>query len=96
MKASEWIVGPPAAEFDLHGQTVLDAIANAERFLQSQCRARPGAVVRLITGRGSSGGKAPIRTRVRTLLRRLREEGRLVRAFELEDGEGSFLIRLSG
>jgi DNA-nicking Smr family endonuclease len=96
MKASDWIVGPPAAEFDLHGQSVLEAVANAERFLQSQCRARPGAVVRLITGRGSSGGGAPIRTRVRTLLRRLKEEGRLVRGYELEDGEGSFLVRLTG
>lgn len=96
MKASDWIVGPPAAQFDLHGQSVLEAVANAERFLQAQCRARPGAVVRMITGRGSSGGRAPIRGRVRTLLRRLKEEGRMVRAYELEDGEGSFLIRLTG
>ncbi len=95
MKPSEWVVGPPAAEFDLHGQSVWEAVANAERFLQSQCRARPGAVVRLITGRGASGGQARIRTRVRSLLRRLKDEGRLVAAFELEDGEGSFLIRLS-
>lgn len=96
MKASDWIVGPPAAEFDLHGQSVLEAVTNTERFLQSQCRARPGAVVRLITGRGSSGGPAPIRTRVRTLLRRLKEEERLVRGYELEAGEGSFLVRLLG
>jgi DNA-nicking Smr family endonuclease len=96
MNASDWIVGPPAAEFDLHGQSVLEAVTNAERFLQSQCRVRAGAVVRLITGRGSSGGAAPIRTRVRTLLRRLKEEGRLVSGYELEDGEGSFLVRLSG
>ena len=52
-------------------------------------RARgPGAVVRLITGRGRSGGGAPIRTRTRTLLRRLRDEGAIVREFVLEDGEG--------
>lgn len=93
---SEWITGPPGAIFDLHGQSVLEAVANAERFLQAQARARPGAVVRLITGRGRSGGRAPIRTRVRTLLRRLKEDGRLVRAYELEDGEGSFLVRLAG
>lgn len=96
MKASEGIVGPPAAVFDLHGQSTLEAVTNAERFLQSQCRARPGAVVRLITGRGSSGGGAPIRTRVRTLLRRLKEEGRLVRGYELDEGAGSFLVRLAG
>lgn len=92
----DWIVGPPTAEFDLHGQSVLEATTNAERFLQSQARARPGAVVRLITGRGRSGGGAPIRTRVRSLLRRLKEEQRLVRAWELEEGEGSFLVRLLG
>ena len=93
---SELIAGPPGAQFDLHGQSVLEAVANTERFLQAQARARPGAVVRLITGRGRSGGGAPIRTRVRTLLRRLKEEGRLVRAYELEGGEGSFLVRLAG
>lgn len=93
---SEWITGPPSAHFDLHGQSVLEAVENSERFLRAQARARPGGVVRLITGRGSSGGGAQIRTRVRTLLRRLKEEGRLVRAYELEDGEGSFLVRLAG
>ena len=92
----DWIVGPPAAQFDLHGQTVLEAATNAERFLQSQAKARPGAVVRIITGRGRSGGGAPVRTRVRSLLRRLKDEGRLVRAWELEAGEGSFLVRLAG
>ncbi|HEY6947424.1 MAG TPA: hypothetical protein VI297_01305 [Gemmatimonadales bacterium] len=50
--------------------------------------------MRLITGRGRSGGGAPIRTRTRTLLRRLRDEGVVVRDYVLEDGEGSFLVRL--
>ena len=82
--------------FDLHGQTVLEAVANAERFLVAQARVRGGATVRLITGRGRAGGGAPIRTRVRTLLRRLREEGRVVRDYVLEEGEGGFLVRLAG
>ncbi len=90
----EWAHRPPAAEFDLHGQTVLEAAANAEKFLISQARARRGATVRLITGRGRSGGLAPVRTRVRSLLRRLKEEGTLVKDFVLEDTEGSFLVRL--
>jgi len=84
----------PAATFDLHGQSVLEAVRSAEQFLMAQARARPGATVRVITGRGSGGGGAPIRTRVRTLLRRLRDEGRVVRDYELEDSEGSFLVRL--
>jgi DNA-nicking Smr family endonuclease len=86
----------PAAVFDLHGLTVLDAVTSAERFLRAQRKARPGASVRLITGRGRSGGGAPVRTRVRTLLRTLAENGGVVRSFELEDGEGSFLVRLAG
>ena len=86
----------PAAVFDLHGLTVLDATASAQRFLRAQRKARPGACVRLITGRGRSGGGAPVRTRVRTLLRSMAGEGTVVRSFELEDSEGSFLVRLAG
>lgn len=92
----DWTERPPAAEFDLHGQTVLDAVANVERFLRAQRKARPGAVVRLVTGRGRGGGGAPIRTRTGTLLRRLREEGVVVRDFALEPGEGSYVVRLLG
>ena len=81
----------PEATFDLHGQEVREAELNAERFL----RAQQGAgrrVVRLITGRGKGGGGAPVRTRIRTLLRRL--SGTVVGEFELEDSEGSFLVEL--
>jgi DNA-nicking Smr family endonuclease len=90
----DWTDRPAAAEMDLHGQTVLEAVANAERFLRAQRKARPGAVVRLVTGRGRGGGGAPIRTRVRTLLRGMKEQGTVVRDYALEDSEGSFIIRL--
>jgi DNA-nicking Smr family endonuclease len=90
----DWSDLEPAAHLDLHGQSVIEAVANAERFLRAQRKARPGATVRIVTGRGSSGGAAPIRTRVRTLLKRLREEGAVVRDYLLEDTEGSFLVRL--
>jgi DNA-nicking Smr family endonuclease len=90
----DWTDRPAEAVFDLHGQGASEAIANAERFLMAQARARPGVVVQIITGRGRGGGGAPIRSGVRTLLRRLREEGRLIRDFVLEESEGSFLIRL--
>lgn len=82
------------AELDLHGQTVLEAVSNAERFLRAQGKARPGGVVRVVTGRGRGGGGAPIRTRVRTLLREMRDQGVVVRDYLLEDSEGSFLVRL--
>jgi DNA-nicking Smr family endonuclease len=90
----DWTDRSPEATFDLHGQSVRGAVANAERFLRAQSRARPGAVIRLITGRGRGGGGAPIRTQVRTLLRGLKERRELIADYELEDSEGSFLIRL--
>lgn len=93
----DWTEREPVMTFDLHGQSVLEAERNAARFLISQRKARPGAVVRLITGRGrGSGGPSPVRTRVRTLLRQEREGGRTVRDFVLEESEGSFLVRLAG
>jgi DNA-nicking Smr family endonuclease len=90
----DWTGRAADLTYDLHGQTATEAATNAERFLRTQARARRGGVVRLVTGRGRSGGGAPIRTRVRTLLRALRDEGRVVRDYVLEDGEGSFLILL--
>ena len=90
----DWTDRTADATFDLHGQAVSEAAQNAERFLRAQARVRPGGVVRLITGRGRAGGGAPIRTRVRTLLRTLRESQSVVRDYVLEDSEGSFLVRL--
>ena len=91
----DWTDRVPEATFDLHGQTVLEAAANAERFLRAQVKARPGGVVRLITGRGRAGGGAPVRTRVRGLLRGLKESGRVVRDYTLEETDGSYLVRLT-
>jgi DNA-nicking Smr family endonuclease len=91
---SDWTEREPDATFDLHGQAVSEAAANVERFLRTQARVRPGGVVRLITGRGRLGGGAPVRTRVRTLLKAMREGEAVVRDYVLEDSEGSFLVRL--
>ncbi|HYC33958.1 MAG TPA: Smr/MutS family protein, partial [Gemmatimonadales bacterium] len=71
----DWTERTADLTYDLHGQAVAEAALNAERFLRAQAKARRGGVVRLVTGRGRTGGGAPIRTRVRTLLRALREEG---------------------
>ncbi|MGH7701493.1 MAG: Smr/MutS family protein [Gemmatimonadales bacterium] len=92
----DWTDRPPAMTFDLHGQSVSEAAANAERFLNAQRRARPGAAVRLITGRGRGGGGAPVRSRMASLLRRLKASGSVVRDYAIEDTDGSFLVRLSG
>jgi DNA-nicking Smr family endonuclease len=90
----DWTDKPPDLMFDLHGQSLVNAVANTERFLRTQAKVRPGGIVRLITGRGRGGGGAPVRTRVRTLLRTMRDDGRVVRDYVLEEGEGSFLVRL--
>lgn len=92
----DWTDRPADVVFDLHGQSVIEATTNAERFLRAQARARPGGLVRLITGRGRSGGGAPIRTRIRGLLRGLKESGSVVRDYVLEESEGSYLVRLAG
>jgi DNA-nicking Smr family endonuclease len=92
----DWTDLSPAVTFDLHGQTVSEAVANAERFLRAQAKARPRSVVRLITGRGRAGGGAPVRTRIRSLLRTMKESGGVVRDYLLEDSDGSYLVRLSG
>jgi DNA-nicking Smr family endonuclease len=92
----DWTDRPADATFDLHGQGVVEAVANAERFLRTQAKVRRGGTVRLITGRGRSGGGAPIRTRVRGLLRRLKESASVVRDYQLEETEGSYLVRLVG
>jgi DNA-nicking Smr family endonuclease len=92
----DWTDRSPDTTFDLHGQSVAEAVMNTERFLRSQAKARPGGVVRLITGRGRSGGDAPIRTRVRGLLRTLKDSGSVIRDYVLEESEGSYLVRLAG
>lgn len=90
----DWTDRSADAVYDLHGQTVTEAAVNTERFLRAQARARPGAVVRLITGRGRGGTAAPIRSRIRVLLRALKASGTIVLDYILEDTEGSYLIRL--
>ena len=92
----DWTDRSPDATFDLHGQSVAEAVTNAERFLRAQAKARRGGIVRLITGRGRGGGGAPIRTRIRGLLRTLKESRAVVRDFVLEETEGSYLVRLLG
>ena len=92
--AGDWTDRYPDAVFDLHGQTVLEAATNAQRFLRAQA-ARPGGVVRLITGAGprrrrcadpDPGADACSATE--------REAGAWWRTTSLEDSEGSYLVRL--
>jgi DNA-nicking Smr family endonuclease len=93
---TDWTDRAPDVTFDLHGQSVAEAAAIAEQFLRAQAKARPGGVVRLITGRGRAGYGAPIRTRVRGLLLGMKESNQVVRDYQLEDSNGSYLVRLRG
>ncbi len=93
---TDWTDRPPDVTFDLHGQTVAEAATNTERFLLAQVKARPGGVVRLITGRGRAGQGSPIRTRVRSLLRAMKDSNQVIRDYQLEDTDGSYLVRLRG
>ena len=89
----DWTERAADADFDLHGQAVLEAAANAERFLRAQAKARRGGVVRLITGRGRPAAgrrSAPGCGRCSDA----QERGDVVRDYVLEEAEGSFLVRL--
>jgi DNA-nicking Smr family endonuclease len=82
-----------ADEKDLHHLTAEQAELQLESFLLGWSRQRPGAVVRVITGRGNRSARGPVlQPRVRALL-----AGRLARFVEdyaLEPGAGAFRVRV--
>lgn len=92
----DWTARPVAHLIDLHGMTVLQAEQAALQFLKAQRKARPGAIVEIVTGRGRAGGGAPIRTRVGVVLRQLKADSAVVRDFARSPSEGSWLVRLAG
>ena len=89
----ELLDAPVAVTLDLHGRRAAEVAGQVESFLATQARARPGQVVRIITGRGrgSSGGPV-LRPIVRDVLRRL--SGSIVKEFDRDVDEGSFLVKL--
>jgi DNA-nicking Smr family endonuclease len=80
-------------ERDLHELTAAEAALELERFLVGWSRSHPGAVVRVITGRGTHSRRRPVLPPlVRSLL-----AGRLARWVEdysAEPGGGAFRIRV--
>jgi DNA-nicking Smr family endonuclease len=92
----DWTERRPEHLIDLHGMTVVQAEVATLQFLKAQRKARPGAIVEIVTGRGRAGGGAPIRTRVGVLLRQLKADSAVVRDFARSLSEGSWLVRLSG
>ena len=89
------ILGKPVvAEVDLHGLDAKGAELRLESFLTRLRVTSPGAVVRVITGRGNrSEGAAVLRPLVARLL-----EGRLkkhVERYRLDSGSGAYLVQLA-
>jgi DNA-nicking Smr family endonuclease len=82
-------------ERDLHHLTAEEAAVQLESFLLGWSRQRPGAVVRVITGRGNRSAGGPVlQPRVRELL-----TGRLahlVEDYALESGAGAYRVRVRG
>jgi DNA-nicking Smr family endonuclease len=80
-------------ERDLHFLTAAEAAVQLESFLMGWSRRRPGAVLRVITGKGNrSEGGAVLKPRVRELL-----AGRLapvVEAWSVESGGGAYLVKV--
>lgn len=83
----------PDDSLDLHGLTGDQAERRLADFVETWRRRRPGAVLRIITGKGlRSEGPPVLQARVRELLGG--ELSKRVEEFVLESGGGSFLIRL--
>jgi len=84
---------PVEAESDLHGLDARAAEIRLESFLTRMAATRPGAVVRVITGRGNrSDGPPVLQPLVRELL-----DGRLARHVArsaLEPGGGAYLVQV--
>ncbi len=83
----------PEAELDLHGRVARDAEGAVRRFVETWSRREPGAVVRIITGKGArSEGPPVLRGVVLDLL-----NGDLaprVERWNVEVGGGSYLLRV--
>jgi DNA-nicking Smr family endonuclease len=81
------------ASTDLHGLDALTAEVRLEAYLTRWSASRPGAVVRVITGRGNrSGGRPVLKPLVRELL-----EGRLARyvnRWTVEPGGGAYIVEV--
>lgn len=84
---------PVEGETDLHGLDARSAEIKLESFLPRWAKTKPGAVVRVITGRGNRSDSGPVlKPLVRDLL-----DGRLARhvqRYTLETGGGAYLVQV--
>jgi hypothetical protein len=92
--ASDPLLGAPvAAQLDLHRLTGQEVEGVVRGFLETQQRRGPGAVVRIITGKGRNSADGPVLLpRVRTLLKGAL--ARYVADWRLGDDGGSFVVKV--
>ena len=84
---------PVAAELDLPRLTGIEVENVVRGFLETQQRRGPGAVVRIITGKGRNSADGPVLLpRVRTLLKGAL--ARYVADWRLADDGGSFVVKV--
>ena len=81
-------------QLDLHGEVADVASRKATWFIDRWARQQPGAVVRIITGKGnrSTAGKAVLEPAIRRILDENASEH--VREWTTDIGGGSFLVRV--
>ena len=84
---------PIEASTDLHGLDARSAEFKLESFLHRLAQTRPGAVVRIITGRGNRSESGPV---LKPLVRELLEGSlaRHVERYTVETGGGAYLVQV--
>lgn len=82
-----------ADTLDLHGENSVTAERRLESLLVRYHRTQPGAVVRVITGRGTRSEDGPVLPGAvhQLLVGRL---SRYVREFTVDQGAGAYLVRV--
>ena len=84
---------PIAGQLDLHGLTAAEAESAVRGFIDRSRRRQPGAVVLIITGKGTGSAAGPVlRPAIQQLLK-TRLSG-YVEEWALDDSEGAFRVRL--
>lgn len=85
----------PDHTVDFHGLRAVQAALRLENLLETWIRRRPGAVLRIITGRGNRSPDGPVLLEmVGDLLRD--EVGGRIADMTLDAGGGGWLVRLGG
>ena len=84
---------PVEAETDLHGLDARSALIRLESFLSRWAQTNPGAVVRVITGRGNRSDSGPV---LKPLVRELLGGplAQYVERYAVDQGGGAYLVQV--